>query len=93
MEFLVIARGKPNNSPSPDLGKAESQRVWEYYKTGKARLMYYFSDRKGAVMILNAENLEEAMSLAQALPMAEAGLIDLEVIELSPYTGLERLFV
>lgn len=94
MEFLTIARGKAGNSPEQiqSLGKVEALKVWEYYTTGQVRLMYYFADRKGAVMILNAVNYAEAIAIADSFPMAAAGLIEMEVIELAPYTGLERLF-
>jgi len=90
----MIARGRAG-TPSEQIqaiGKAESQKVWEYYSTGKVRLMYYFANRKGAVMMLNADSHDEAIALANSFPMAEAGLVEMEVIELAPYTGLERLF-
>jgi hypothetical protein len=94
MEFLMIARGKTDNTPEQVevVGKAESQKVWEYYTTGKVRLMYYFANHKGAVMTLNADDCEEAIAIANSFPMVEAGLVEMEVIELAPYTGLERLF-
>lgn len=43
-------------------------------------------------MMLEAETYDEATAIANRFPMAEAGLVDIEVIELAPYTGLERLF-
>jgi hypothetical protein len=94
MEFLMIARGRAGNAPEQiqAVGNAESQKVWEYYSTGKVRLMYYFANHKGAVMMLNVDNYDEAIALANSFPMAVAGLVDMEVIELAPYTGLERLF-
>ena len=94
MEFLTIARGKVGNSPEQiqALGKAEALKVGEYYTSGQVRLMYYFANRKGAMMLLNALDYAEAIAIANSFPMAVAGLIEMEVIELAPYTGLERLF-
>jgi hypothetical protein len=37
-------------------------------------------------------NANQAIALANSFPMAAAGLVDMEVIELAPYNGLERLF-
>jgi muconolactone delta-isomerase len=72
--------------------KAEASRVWELYKTGHIREMYFRQDRKDAVLVLECADAEEAHRLLATLPLVQAGLIGFELIPLSPYPGFERLF-
>jgi hypothetical protein len=72
--------------------KAEAARVWELYKCGQLREMYFRQDRKEAVLVLECADLVEAQRLLETLPLVQAGLITFEVIPLIPYPGFERLF-
>ena len=94
MKILALEKETPNTSPvdfAPHL-KAEAARVWELYKSGKLREIYFRGDRDEAVMILECADVEEAENLLATLPLVKAGLIAFEVIPLVPYPGFERLF-
>jgi len=94
MKILAIEKELPNTHPDrfePHL-KAEAARVWELYKIGKIREMYFRGDREEAVLILECTDIEETKMLLDSLPLVQAGLIEFEVIPLIPYPGFERLF-
>ena len=94
MKILVLEKEMSNATPeqfAPHL-KAEAARVWELYKSGQVREIYFRGDRDEAVLILECAGVEEAESLLGTLPLVQAGLISFEVIPLVPYPGFERLF-
>jgi len=51
----------------------------------------YFTESKNAVLILECKNKEVAKQLIQELPLVQKRIIDFELMELNPYTGLSRL--
>ena len=83
--------GKTAEDFTPHL-KAEAARLWELYKSGELREIYFRQDRDEAVLILEGANLQEARQILDSLPMVREGLIDFEIIPLVPYPGFERLF-
>jgi hypothetical protein len=46
----------------------------------------------GAVLILECDDVTEAERLVATLPMAEAGLLDFELIPMRPFMGFRELF-
>lgn len=72
--------------------EAEALKVWDYYKRGTIREIYFRGDETSAVLILECENLETAKEILSSLPLVEKGLIAFEIIPLVPYPGFERLF-
>ena len=94
MKILALEKEIPNTMPehfAPHL-KAEATRVWELYKSGGLREIYFRGDQNKAVLILECADVEEAKSLLDTLPLVKEGLITFEVIPLVPYPGFERLF-
>ena len=94
MKILALEKEMSNATPeqfAPHL-KAEAARVWELYKSGELREIYFRGDRDEAVLILECANVEEAEKLLDTLPLVKEGLIAFEVIPLAPYPGFERLF-
>ena len=94
MKILALEKEIPGALPeqcTPHL-KAEAARVWELYKNGHIREMYFRQDRKDAVLVLECADVETAHSLLETLPLVQADLIRFEVIPLAPYPGFERLF-
>ena len=94
MKILALEKANPDTSPAqfaPHL-KAEAAHVWELYKSGKLREIYFRGDRSEAVLILECTDAEEAGQLLNSLPLVQAGLSGFEVIPLVPYPGFERLF-
>ncbi|MEO1763284.1 MAG: hypothetical protein AAFR83_15190 [Cyanobacteria bacterium J06629_18] len=94
MQFLVIARVAENNSADEVLPyvKPEAEKVWEYYASDIVRSIYYIADMSGAVLMLEAENLEAAQKIVAQLPMAQHNVLNFEILPLKAYTGLEVLF-
>lgn len=94
MKILALENETPGTTSEqfvPHL-KAEAARVWELYKSGQIRELYFRQDRKEAVLVLECADMDEAQQLLATLPLVQAGLIHFEVIPLIPYPGFERLF-
>ena len=94
MKILALEKEIPNSTPdkfAPHL-KAEAARIWELYKSGQLREIYFHGDRSEAVLIFECADIEEAHQMLATLPMVREGLIRFEVIPLVPYPGFERLF-
>ncbi|MCG8410621.1 MAG: hypothetical protein MI739_04970 [Bacteroidales bacterium] len=51
----------------------------------------YFTESKNAILILECESKEIAKQKLQELPLVQKQIIDFELMELNPYTGLSRL--
>lgn len=68
----------------------EAKAVYELM-LGDSLREIYFTEEKHAILILECENKTSARALLRKLPLATIGLIDFEIIELHPYTGLSRL--
>ena len=67
--------------------------MWEQYETDQVREFYLRADHQpGAVLVLECADVMEAERLVAALPIAEAGLLDFELIPLRPYMGFRQLF-
>ena len=87
----VEAEGVKPEQFAPHL-KAEARRVWELYRNGTIRELYFRADRSEAVLILECASASEAQQTLESLPLVQAGLIRFEIIPLVPYPGLARLF-
>ena len=73
-------------------GKVEAARVWDLYRQGILREIYFNSETREAVLVLECTDRQEAEALLATLPLVTAGLITFEVLPLIPYTGFARLF-
>lgn len=93
MQFLVIAnlpRDIFKSGRYPDIGRLleqEKAHARQAYMDGVIRQMWLQSPDPGAVAILEADSLDEARKLASAFPLAQAGLLQVKVIALTPYAG------
>ena len=72
--------------------EAEAARVWELYRAGVVRELYFRPDRHTAVLVLECAGPDAARQVLGSLPLVQAGLITFEVIPLAPYDGFARLF-
>ncbi len=94
MKILAIEKEKPGLQPgqfAPFL-TPEAMHVWDLYRSGRIREIYFRADRSQAVLLLECVDAAEAQQILDSLPLVQAGLIDFEIIPLIPYTGFERLF-
>jgi muconolactone delta-isomerase len=84
--------GIPDNAFTDDVLKQEAERAWELHQAGVIRELYFRADRDAAVLVLECEDVTEAQTVLSTLPLVKKGLIDFEIIPLTPYTGFQRLF-
>jgi hypothetical protein len=94
MKILVMLNTTPAANPESvkPLAVPENKMVWELYKTGMIREMYFRADNKGAVLVVESPDLASAEAAMQKLPMVEAGLLETQLIPLNPFTQLEFAF-
>ena len=94
MKILALERELPGVTAEqfPPHLQAEARRVWELYKAGILREMYFRQEKTEAVLVLECNSVAEARAVLGTLPLVREKLIDFELIPLVPYPGLERLF-
>lgn len=68
----------------------EAKIVFELYKKDIIREIY-FNDKHCAVIILECESIEQSKEFLSLLPLVQKKYITFEIMELNPYTGLDRL--
>ncbi len=97
MQFLAVLKVKPD-VPREKIGplmKPEALKVWEMLSSNVVRSVHYIEGGEGplgAVLMLEVGDRDEAESQLGRLPMVEHGLLSVEVLPLSPFTGLATLF-
>ncbi|HEY3272612.1 MAG TPA: hypothetical protein VGJ92_02550 [Methanocella sp.] len=95
MKILAIekdAEGVTDADFQPHM-KAEAKRAWELYQSGVFREMYFTKgDDPVAVIMIEADHVEEAKQALGTLPLVKAGLISFVLMPLVPYPGFARLF-
>lgn len=72
--------------------KNEAQRVWDLYKSGIIREIYFTEEGHNAVIILECGSGREAKEYLNSLPLVKENLISFNIMPLVPYEGFERLF-
>ncbi|SHM88439.1 hypothetical protein SAMN05216593_104111 [Pseudomonas asturiensis] len=70
----------------------EARHAWQLYKNGVVRDFYFRQDRPGVALIAECESVEAARAALREFPLAQAGLIDWEIIPLGPFANWEMLF-
>ena len=70
---------------------AEIRATVQLYLEGKIREWYAREDGRGAVFLLNASDLDEAESILESLPLANANMLDHEYISVGPLMPLRLL--
>ena len=94
MKILAIEREVPGIEEGefvPFL-KQEAAMVWELYQAGVIRELYFRQDQTSAVLILECEDVKDANSALNSLPLVREGLIAFDIIPLRAYPGFSRLF-
>jgi hypothetical protein len=85
--------------PKPGVQREQIQKIMpeevratvRLYLEGKIRQWYSRSDGKGVILIIDATNIADAETLADALPLSKANLVDHEYTELGPLAPLYNL--
>jgi muconolactone delta-isomerase len=84
--------GVEDDAFTEELLAEEASRVWELYRAGVFRELYFRADRSAAVLILEARDAGEAAAILATLPLVRKKLIAFEIIPLAAYPGFARLF-
>jgi hypothetical protein len=94
MQYLVILRLKPDASKERlgPLMKPEAAKAWEMLAAGVLRSVHFIKGPIGAVLMMEAGDEKEAESQVGQLPLVEAGLVKVEILPLTPFTGFAALF-
>ncbi len=94
MKILAILR-PPEGSNVRDAvmrhARLELEALWGLYKTGFVREMYS-PGGLGAILVLEDRSIEDAQSRLSGLPLLQNHIMQLELIELHPFSAIERLF-
>ena len=72
--------------------RAEATRAWELHQQGAIRELYFRSDHREAVLVLECEHVDAARQILAELPFVKHQLITFELIPLVAYSGFARLF-
>jgi hypothetical protein len=93
MKVLAIGRLRQGADAHQIARRArdEMRALWQLYRDGIVREMYS-PGGPGSVLVIEVAAREEAEALLASLPLAAEGIIDFELIELRPFSGLEALF-
>ena len=65
----------------------EQSHARKSYVDGAIRQIWLQTPGPGAVALLEADSLEAARKLALSFPLAQAGILNVDVIALAPYAG------
>ena len=93
MQFLLVANLQPDamdSGPHPNftqLLQQEQAHTRKAYLEGSIRQIWLQSPGPGAVALIEANSLDDARRLALSFPLAQAGLLSVNVIALAPYAG------
>ena len=93
MQFLVVTalkhgvleNGVPENFHQ--LIKEETAQTRQGYLDGSLRQVWLRATGHGAIALIEAATQESAEALINAFPLFKAGMVDAEIIGLTPYTG------
>ena len=89
MKIVAIAHRSDKHQPedfAPHLD-AESAYAMKLFADEKVRELYSRSDGNGAVLVLEADSVEDAEEMLSGLPLVKLGLLTIEVYGVQPYRG------
>lgn len=96
MSRTFIAIGAPRASATPEatapLMIPEIEAVWRDYTRGLIREIYERADQRGVVMVCEADDRTEVQTMLENLPLAKAGFLDTQIIEIKPFELWQTLF-
>lgn len=92
MQFLLVGTLHPDalSGRHPEINRLldeERAHARKGYMEGTIRQMWLQSPDPGAIAILEASSLDDARKFALSFPLAQAGLLEVKIIALTPYAG------
>ncbi|MGB7539452.1 MAG: hypothetical protein WBM17_13010 [Anaerolineales bacterium] len=89
LAFEIEQRKDPIDS---SLSKEEAKKVYELFKKGVIREIYFSKKDHAAVIYFEARNISEVRKMIKTFPLVKSKYIDFKLMELIPYSGFDRLF-
>ena len=90
-QFIAIVRRDLEKFSEADFApllEPEAERARQMYAAGTVRTIYGRKDVPGAVLILEAADMDAARRALQSLPLVEKGMLAIEQFcEIGPYRG------
>ncbi len=89
MKVIAIAHRAPDRAPEefePHL-EAEVRQALTLFAGESVREIYSRTDGKGAILVLEAKDEDDARAILETLPLVEVGLLELEIYGTRPYRG------
>jgi len=87
MKVLAISQLDPTKDTSA-LVAQEGRRVYELYDSGLITDMYWKADNSGAVLILEADDLDHAREQINSLPLVRHAMTAFTYIPIAPLASL-----
>ena len=90
MQFLSLSTRRTDRFSEAEFAElvdAEASRARELYAAGFIRQIWYRADLPGACMVLEADSLDEAHARLSTLPLIRAGMLEVSIVPLVPYSG------
>jgi muconolactone delta-isomerase len=72
---------------TPEMLAAEAEVARTLYAEGKFRQLWGHKAPAGAIVLLEAADLADATAICNSLPLAQKGMLKIEIIEVGPYRG------
>ena len=92
MKILAIEKElqQIDHESTKQILREEAEAVYQLQQMSIIREIY-FDEHNCAIIILECPNRSEAKAILDKLPLVKNGLIEFQITELKPYTGLTRL--
>jgi muconolactone delta-isomerase len=90
MQYLAVLRRRTETFSDAEFApllEAEAARARELHASGAFRMIYSRVDVPGAVIFVEASDVEEATALLEQLPLLARGMLELTLVPLRAYRG------
>jgi len=90
MQFLTISRRRTDRFADREfdaLAGAEIAQARVLYAQGFIRQLWHRGDVAGVCMIIEAESEAHVRDRLETLPLARAGMLEIQIVPLKPYAG------
>ena len=88
---MIVNGERDEGGQVTQLLQQEQAHTRKAYLEGSIRQIWLQSPGPGAVALIEANSLDDARRLALSFPLAQAGLLSVNVIALAPYAGFGGL--
>ena len=94
MQFLAVLKGRSDRFTEADFAAHRSQeraQARTLYAQGFIRQIWHRGDGGGACIVFEADSEEHVNALLNTLPFVKAGMLDVMIVPLKPYSGFFQL--